>query len=187
MQKPTKLTGLYIIGIIICIGIGVLIGMRFGGNSVEAQTSAPGTIEDPLVSKSYVDMKVADAISDIEIVAVTPEVLEPTVEAPAEETPNVQQPTTGVAPALFVVEFVMAGQSLIVEESGEVILRSGSATAIGNAGGNGISDVTSGIDIMDGEDVPWNHLIIIPRTDGRGLYITSDAYIMVKGHYSIEY
>ena len=88
--------------------------------------------------------------------------------------------------ALFVVEFVMAGQSLIVEESGEVILRSGSATAIGNAGGNGISDVTTGVDILQGEVVPWNHLIIIPRTDGRGLYITQDAYIMVKGHYSIQ-
>lgn len=176
MQKPTKFIGLYLLGILICIGIGVVIGISYGGNSIKADSSTPGSIEDPLVSKSYVDMKVADAISSIDVAVVEPDT----------EQPTIDQPVTQSAPSLFVVEFVMAGQSLIVDESGEVILRSGSATAIGNAGGNGISDVTSGIDIMDGEEVPWNHLIIVPRTDGRGLYITSDAYIMVKGHYSIE-
>lgn len=176
--------GLLISGLA-CILLGVIIGIQVGGGAIEASSSTPGSVDDPLAAKSYVDTRIAEAISNIDLANVDQPVTEPTPD------PEPGSPTTGDTiiineGSLFVVEFIPAGQKLVVEASGEVILRAGTATAIGNAGGDGISDVTTGYDIADGEEVPLNHHIIIPRTDGRGLYITQDAYIMVKGQYSIE-
>ena len=51
----------------------------------------------------------------------------------------------------------------------------------------GISDITAGADLPAGTNVSTNHLLLVPRDDGRGLTITSDiAYLMIKGAYSIE-
>ncbi|MBC7959090.1 MAG: hypothetical protein H7X94_04410, partial [Vallitaleaceae bacterium] len=86
----------------------------------------------------------------------------------------------------FVVVEVGAGQKLICEGSTEIILRSGDATGVANAAGDGLSDVTSGADIRQGVAVEKNHLLIVPKTDGRGLLVTKKSYLMVKGNYAIE-
>lgn len=107
-------------------------------------TKNPGTSEDPIVAKSYVD------------------------------------PRVSYAP----VQLTM-GQSLIGGEGTEIILRSGIATAIDN-GANGVSDITAGKDLMTGNDVGLNHLILIPRDDGRGITAVTDIWVMVRGDYTIR-
>ena len=106
--------------------------------------ATPGSSDDPLVSKSYVD----SALS-------------------------------------FEVVHAEAGQSLIGGAGTEIILRSGEATALDN-GANGVSDMTGGKDLMSGTVVETNHLLMTPRNDGRGIYMKTEGYIMVRGEYTIK-
>ena len=85
----------------------------------------------------------------------------------------------------FVVVKVDAGKSLIGSASAEIILRSGTATAIAGASG-GVSDLTGGTDLSTGTDVSKNHLLIIPADDGRGIRCTTTCYVMVKGDYKLQ-
>ncbi|MCL1982056.1 MAG: hypothetical protein FWG53_03050 [Clostridiales bacterium] len=77
------------------------------------------------------------------------------------------------------------GQKLIGVEGTEIILRSGEAFAIDN-GENGVSDLTSGKDLMSGDQVAANHLLLVPRDDGRGIMALTEAWVMVRGGYEIQ-
>ena len=109
-----------------------------------AASGAPGSLDDPVVSKSYVDA--ATAFAPIELAA---------------------------------------GKKLIGAEGAEVIVRSGEAFAIDN-GANGVSDLTSGKDLMTGDSAELNHLLLIPRDDGRGITAATDIWVMVRGGYKIQ-
>jgi hypothetical protein len=88
---------------------------------------------------------------------------------------------TGV---VFVPLEVKEGQRLVGGEGAELILRSGEATAVG-AEENGVSDLTAGKDLMTGDAVEANHLLIVPRGDGRGITAETDVWLMIKGGYSL--
>lgn len=78
-----------------------------------------------------------------------------------------------------------AGQKLIGNVGTEIILRSGEATAIDN-GANGVSDITGAKDLMTGQWVAQNHLLLVPGSDGRGITATTDIWVMVRGSYTIK-
>ena len=84
---------------------------------------------------------------------------------------------------LEIVE-LFENQKIILESGSEIVLRAGKAYAITSEQG-GLSDVTSGIDIKQDESIPRNHQLIIPRSDGRGVYVDSYAIFMVTGVYEI--
>ena len=68
----------------------------------------------------------------------------------------------------------------------EIILRSGKATAV-CPGINGLSDITEGKDVTNGVALTAEHLLVIPRDDGRAVKVTTDdAYFLVRGDYRIE-
>ena len=121
----------------------LLISLTLGG-VVAAQSGGPGTDDDPIVAKSYVDKYVK----------------------------------------LQVVE-VQAGQIIEAEAGTEIILRGGRATAVTSEAG-GLADVTQGRDLSSGTVIPANHLLLIPRSDGRGLKAESDIILMVRGGYAIR-
>ena len=77
------------------------------------------------------------------------------------------------------------GQSLIGDEGTEIILRSGEGTAIDN-GANGVSDISGGRDLMSGMKVELNHLLLVPRGDGRGIKVTTEAWVLIRGSYTIR-
>jgi hypothetical protein len=77
-----------------------------------------------------------------------------------------------------------AGQTLILENGTEAVLRSGSATVV--AGPNGLLDMTAGRDVGNGQAVGRNHLLIAPRTDGRGMHFTTSSWVMVRGGFTLE-
>jgi hypothetical protein len=79
---------------------------------------------------------------------------------------------------------VPAGAMLACEAGTEVVLRSGKATAVGGALG-GLSDVTAGRDLQTGQPVAANHLIIVPRSDGRGLRAVTECVVLVRGPYAV--
>ena len=157
--------------------------------AVFADDAVPGTSADPVVSKSYMDAQIGELQTQIGELQTKIEALQSGSssqtqtpsgegEAEGESAPSVQAPK-------FEVIRAELGQKIIAEASSEIILRSGSATAIAGESG-GVSDVTQGIDLDTGVEVSKNHLLLIPVSDGRGIYCTSQCYVMVKGAYTLE-
>jgi hypothetical protein len=91
----------------------------------------------------------------------------------------------GGASSTYTVVEVKAGQSVLGGGGTELILRSGEATAIDN-GANGVSDITAGKDLMTGQSVGQNHLLLVPKDDGRGIHAVTDLFVMIRGSYSIQ-
>ncbi len=141
----------------LCILMAILI-LVIGTVSVYAATTA-GSESDPLVTKSYVDAEIAKIKNS--------------------------QSQTGGASTNYEVVHLQAGDKIIGGEGTEIILRAGEATAIDN-GSNGISDMTSGTELWSGNAVKSNHLILIPRADGRGVKVNTEAYFMIRGAYTIQ-
>ncbi len=129
--------GLWAILILIMV-TGMSLVVAFG------DTSVPGSPEDPVVTKSYVDSKLSYAVLRL-------------------------QP----------------GQRLIGGEGTEIIVRSGEVKAIDN-GKDGVSDITGGQDLKSGAVCKTNHLLLIPRSDGRGVVASTEAYIMIRGTYKLN-
>ena len=77
------------------------------------------------------------------------------------------------------------GQILKSGAGTEIIVRRGQALVIDPVG-NGIPDITSGVDLYAGSIVPNNHLLIVPRDDGRALGAKSDIVVMYRGGASIQ-
>jgi len=80
---------------------------------------------------------------------------------------------------------MQAGQSIIFEAGAEFIMRGGHATIIAPDANIGIPDITVGRDIMHGARASDNHLMIVPRSDGRGVYFHERSWIMVRGGHTI--
>ena len=123
-----------------------------------ATAAGPGTDSDPLISKSYIDSVVIPYI-DNSVAAASQNVLE--------------------------IVNVDAGKTLQCNGGTELILRSGIADAIDSDKG-GLCDTTIGKDIKGGTEISANHLLIVPRTDGRGAYAVTDCVFMVRGGYTIK-
>lgn len=137
------------------------------GHGYAASSAAPGSDQDPLVTKSYVDEAINKLAAKIDNIA------------PGEPG---DPPAAGAS--LRVVS-VAAGKRLIGYEGTEFILRSGTATAIGSAAG-GIPDLTAGKDLANNAAIPANHLLLFPRSDQRGIKANTGIIVMVRGNYSIE-
>lgn len=92
--------------------------------------------------------------------------------------------------------FVPYGATIIAKNNDDtvtLILRSGSAVAVSpyttQGSIQGLNDLTDGVDILNGENIPLFNNILIPRggSDGRGVKVTSldGAYFMIGGNYEI--
>ncbi len=144
----------------------ILIGLLLTSGIV---FSEPGSESDPVISLSYLNIKLDELKGYID-----------------EKTKNIgSKDPNSSGEGLLVVE-LQNGQRIIGKSGTEFIKRSGNATAIVSPNG-GLSDVTAGVDIGEGKQIPDNHLLIIPRDDGRGMYVTKDkTFILVRGAYNIQ-
>lgn len=97
---------------------------------------------------------------------------------------------------IYSTVFVPYGATIIATKSDDtvmLILRSGSAIAVSpyTEPGKiqGINNLTEGVDILDGQNIPLFNSILIPRggEDSRGVKVTSleGAYFMIGGDYTI--
>lgn len=128
------------------------------------------TTDDPIISLSYLDN------------IFLPKIISYIDQRFSSFTPN--NNTSQTAESYEVVS-LSAGKSLICDKGVELILRSGSASVIATIKG-GLADVTIGMDLKDGANMPSNHHLIVPVDDGRGVKAASDCLLMVKGRYSIQ-
>lgn len=154
---------------LIPVVLGVASAVIIGGigwyqsSYADTQQSAPGSTNDPIVTKSYVDQKLAEI------------------------TGGTSAEGSGGSSKLEVVT-VDPGKKIIVADGGELIVRSGKAVAY-STDANGLSDMTDGLDIAPGKVVGNNHLILFPR-GGRGVQPDPNQknglIVLVRGNYTIE-
>ncbi|KIL36740.1 hypothetical protein SD71_06640 [Cohnella kolymensis] len=149
------------------ISLVIVIATVGVNNVVEADTnSPPGSTDDPIVTKSYVDRKIAEATGVGPVGG----------GAGAGESSKLQVVT------------VPLGKKIVVQDGGELIVRSGKAVAY-STDANGLSDMTDGLDIAPGKPVGTNHLILFPR-GGRGVQADPKQkfglIVLVRGNYQIQ-
>lgn len=121
--------------------------------------AAPGSEEDPVVSVSYLENIFMEKVKSYIDQKAVPQ---------------------------YDVVSLKAGQTLTAKKGTEMILRMGTATVVATQKG-GLSDVTAGVDIANGGEMPSNHLLIAPLDDGRGLKATAtEVLVMVRGDYTVQ-
>lgn len=137
--------------------------------------TTPGTADDPVVTKSYVDQQIQQALKGGGGASTNP--AQPS-------TPS--QPTQGADEVKNVV--LKPGKLLIADAGAEFIVRSGHAVIYTEVS-SGVADLTDGKDLLNGQAAPKNHLLSFPR-EGRGIQVKegsqSNLIVMVRGGYTIK-
>ncbi len=116
----------------------------------------PGSVEDPLVTRSYVESRISAVVK--------------------QHTDKYMQ---------WQVAELAPGQQLEGKAGAELIVRTGSMAVVDPLG-NGIPDVTAGVNVLAGQVAAVNHHLIIPRSDGRGLAARTKAVVMFKGEVAVK-
>jgi len=150
------------------IVVGVTVSQKF---TVGSSATTPGSVNDPVVTKSYVDEQIRKITGGT---------------SPSTGS-NSGSGQAAVQPKIEVVS-VNSGQTLMLLAGSEAVVRAGKGIAY-SSDTNGLSDLTDGVDISPGKSVPSNHLIWFPR-DGRGITADPDTKssltVLVKGPYYIQ-
>lgn len=133
----------------------ILTFVLLSGTTLYAADNMLGTKVDPVVTKSYVDMKIREQLGKVETQKSTFEIVD-----------------------------VGAGKTIYGKQGSEMIIRSGEGRIIASLAG-GVQDVTDGVDLAADVIAPKNNLLIIPREDGRGIFANKAMTIMVRGGYTI--
>jgi len=139
----------------------VLLGLAVFASQAMADgvQGVPGSVDDPVVTKSYVDQQIR-LISN-----------------------------AGVSSSLTVVE-LYPGQTLYGFEGTEFIVRTGQVEAVPGKNGDGLTDLTAGADLQAGMIVGHNHLLLVPRSDNRGLRTAAGysgvSHVIVRGQYELR-
>jgi hypothetical protein len=139
---------------------------------------------DIRISKRTAAVLIAVSVCIVMTAAVRAASGEPGSESDPVVTKSYVDKALAEAGGAFVPVEVAAGLRVIGGAGAEIILRSGEAAAIGNEN-NGVSDLTDGLDLPTGAVVQQNHLLLVPRDDGRGIAATTDMWVMVRGAYTI--
>lgn len=167
------------------IWAGSMLNVTAEGAGVGSQ---PGTTDDPVVTKSYVDQQIQKALSGgVSATQAPSATAKPTATAAPVAT---AAPTTTPVQSSneSVIVDVKPGQTLIASSGAEFIVRAGKAV-IYSSDTNGVADLTDGKDLTNGVSAPSNHLLSFPR-DGRGIAVqegqTLGLVVMVRGGYTLK-
>jgi hypothetical protein len=174
--------------------IKIIAGTLFLWTATMLSTSAdtgtiadqPGSVNDPVITKSYFEQNLKKAISEelSKQLKTDPSLLN-------ESKPGLVPSTTPDGKDSNLVSLSVTklepGQTLFGGAGSEIIVRTGKVT-VTSSDENGIPDVTAGKDIQAGATVELNHLLVMPR-DGRGIKsdpkVKQEIYVMVRGSYLI--
>jgi hypothetical protein len=166
-------TGWKVATAVVLVGGSVWAGSLLNMQAEGAGTT-PGTADDPVVTKSYVDQAIQQALGGG--VSSSPS-------APSTRDTG----SSSSSDEIKIVE-VKPGKILIASAGAEFIVRAGKAVVY-SADVNGVADLTDGKDIPNGGTVTNNHLLSFPR-EGRGIQVqegdTHNLTVMVRGGYQIK-
>ncbi|MCH1642115.1 hypothetical protein MJ257_18615 [Paenibacillus timonensis] len=167
-------TGWKVATAVVLIGGSVWAGSLLNMQAEGAATT-PGTADDPVVTKSYVDQAIQQAIGGGGGFS-TP------------STPSTGSSGSSSSDAGIQIVEVKPGKILVAAAGAEFIVRSGKAV-IYSSDSNGVADLTDGKDITNGGAVANNHLLSFPR-EGRGIQVqegdTNNLIVMVRGGYQLK-
>ena len=162
---------LVILGSLICVG---------------AFAADPGSSSDPLISLSYFEDKIGSLKTTL-----LKELTETFSEKFTDLEKNVDKTLKEVAengvssPNDFKLITLGENETIICESGTEIIVRSGKSVVVTSENSSGgISDITEGRDLPNGEQITNNHLLIVPKADGRGIKATVTGAVMIKGNYT---
>ncbi len=169
----------------ICMTVALLLLLiLITGQIVWAGDFEPGSQQDPLVTQSYVEQRNEQLKYYLEQRIKELDVLIEGIEARIAVLQGSPGDTGTSGTTLEIVE-LPPGKTLIGYSGTEIVLRGGQGTALQSELG-GLADLTGARDIKQGEMIPDNHLMLIPRTDGRGIKAITECIFMVKGKYDIR-
>lgn len=142
---------------------------------------------DPVISLSYLKQYIQTMVNpQMNTMQTRIDALEAELESL--RNANTSADPSDVALEQYTVLHVMQGTVVNASAACDIMLRAGEAEAVvpESAQGN-LSDYTAGSEIENGQAIPLNHMILIARGDGRGVRVlSSEAYIMIRGEYSID-
>ncbi|MET3939629.1 hypothetical protein ABIC22_002441 [Paenibacillus sp. PvP094] len=174
----------------LAIGVGVWVGSVYSNTAIGAGTSQPGTADDPVVTKSYVDQQIQKALNggtNADSGSSAGNNSGSTGTGNTGGDTSLPPVVSGASDAVEIVT-VKPGQQLIGASGAEFIVRSGKAVIV-SEGTNGVADLTDGVDLTNGQAAPTNHLLSFPR-DGRGIAVLDgnkySLTVMVRGGYSLK-
>jgi len=153
-----------------------------------ALASDPGSSSDPLISLSYFEDKI-ESLKTTLLDELTTSFSEKFNELKKDVDKTLKEVAeNGVSSSSeFKLITLGEGETIICESGTEIIVRSGKSTVITSENSSGgISDITAGKDLINGEEITNNHLLIIPKTDGRGIKAKITGAVMIKGKYTKE-
>lgn len=162
--------------------ISVVVLTAFTGVAIAAST--PGSDGDPIITLSYFQKGLQEMTDKINVLSSMVEQNNTNLNVMDKKVEEISN-RGGQGGAIFEIVNLTSGKSLIGENSTEIILRSGKARAV-SSNASGLSDVTSGLDIAPGAAIEKNHLLLVPRTDGRGISAQTTSIVLVRGKYTIE-
>lgn len=146
----------------VLVVLALVTGMWLGHGYAAGSALEPGSAQDPLVTRSYVDQEIEKLRSSI------------------------GSGSGGDVPAAgLLVVTVPAGKKITGYEGTEFILRSGKGKVVASAAG-GLSDLTDGTNLAANVLVPKDHLVLFPRSDGRGFQAVTEIIVVVRGRHSVE-
>ena len=151
-----------------------------------SNASDPGSSSDPLISLSYFENK-------IEVLKTT--LLEDLTKTFSNKFNDLKKDIdktledvskNGISsPTEFKVITLKENEILTCEAGTEIIVRSGKSVIVtSETSSGGISDITAGVDLPNGETITNNHLLIVPKADGRGIKGIVTGAVMIKGNYT---
>jgi len=197
------------------VGIGLMAGVYIGQAVIVSNADGsvqPGSADDPLVTKSYLDEQLqkltggqwtgggqtggsgqtggaGQGVSEArvqEIIAAELAKLKQELQGQTSGNGSTAvQPgkQAGSSDNLEVIK-LGADQILYAGAGTELIVRTGKTIAVSND--DGIPDVTEGIDVPAGTAIKNNHLLVFPR-EGRGIKPDpnnkDEIYVMIRGGY----
>lgn len=158
--------------------------------------------EDPLISLSYltnifkpeIEQKYEEKIEKLEarLSELENTISDPVIDTyPAEDEPVIDTTTENsndapAASSTYEVVELTYGDSLYAVTACDIMLRSGKAACVAPDASQGIADYTDGYEVYNDQAIAKNHMLLIPRGDGRGIKALSESvFVMVRGDYTI--
>jgi len=137
----------------LCLALVAVVG--YAGLASALDGGNPGSVNDPLVTRSFVEKYVNEVFRDI-------------------------GPSGGASFEWEIAE-LEPGEEFIGTAGTEFIVRSGAAVVV-DPSGSGILDLTAGANLTTGKLAEKNHLFSIPRADGRGIQAQKPTIILFRGY-----
>ena len=142
-----------------------------------AYAATAGSVEDPLITKSYLDGPFMEKVQSLVDQAVD--------ERKAELEQALEEAAGQITGNVFTVVTLSRGQVLEGDVGCEVMLRIGAAVC-GSPESVGIIDTTSGSNLGNGEALVTNHLYMVTISTRTVTAASDTVKVLVRGPYTVS-